>query len=43
MAIINMNAIQFYNPSFIAPLLSAKCAATVQKYRQSTGIPYCKQ
>ena len=38
-----MNAVQFYNPSSTAPLLSARCAATVQKYCQSTGILYRKQ
>ena len=43
MATINMNAVQFYNPSSTAPSLSARCAATVQKYRQSTGIPHRKQ
>ena len=43
MATINMNAVQFYNPSSTAPSLSARCAAIVQKYRQSTGIPHRKQ
>lgn len=43
MATINMNAVQFYNPSSTAPSLSARCAATVQKYRQPTGIPHRKE
>jgi hypothetical protein len=43
MATINMNAVQFYNPSSTVPSLSTRCAATVQKYRQSTGIPHRKQ
>jgi hypothetical protein len=38
-----MNAVQFYNPSSTAPSLSAKCAAIVQKYRQSTGISHRKE
>ena len=43
MATINMNAVQFYNPSSTAPSLSARCAATLQKHRQSTGIPHRKE
>ena len=43
MATINMNAVQFYNPSSTAPSLSARCAATLQKHCQSTGIPHRKE
>ena len=43
MATINMNAVQFYDPSSTAPSLSARCAATLQKYRQTTGIPHRKE
>jgi hypothetical protein len=43
MATINMNAIQFNNPSPTAPSLSARCTATLQKHCQSTGIPHRKE
>jgi hypothetical protein len=43
MATINMNAVQFYNSSSTAPSLSDRCAATLQKHRQSTGIPHRKE
>jgi hypothetical protein len=42
MATVDMTAVQFYDPSSTAPSLSARCAATLQKYRQSTEIPHRK-
>src|SRR5450432_847952 len=43
MATVDMTAVQFYDPSTTAPSLNARCAATLQKYRQSIGIPHRKE
>jgi hypothetical protein len=42
MAAVNMDAIQFYNPAFTTPSISAKGTTTIQKQSQFIGIRHHK-
>jgi hypothetical protein len=43
MATVSMNAVHFYNPSSTVPLVGARYAAALQKYRLSIGISHHKE
>ncbi len=43
MTTVNMDAIQFYNPAFTTPSITARCATSFRKQPQSTGTRHLEE